>query len=166
MVLNDCVNDAENIINVYKMHGGELHHDKIMRVPCEHFPTMLLGLVINHYDLLAISCYHCEKIRLLNMETEHVTEACCNKWVGYMCHGEKGRLFASSLGGNVTELDCSSSRFTDKNMISIGLLYPYDLCYLPHPHDCLVAIGKKKSKEDPCEVRAVSCQDGEVVWRV
>ena len=146
------------------MQGGQLHVYKTIKAPCGHDDTGLFGLVINQEELLAVSCYWCKKIRLLNLETEQVTEAYSDEKVECMSHGMEGRVFVESSGDKVIELDYSSSRFIHKNTIQIGLAACTALCYLS-THDYVVVSGVK-SHGDPGEIWAISCEDGEVVWRV
>ena len=157
IVVKDMVNTG-HVIKVYKIRGGKLRVDKTNKAPCEHYNTKLLGLLINNKELLAVSCTACFKIYILNLETEQVVEAFKGEWVEYMCHGRKGRMFVESSGDTVMELDCSLSRFTSKNTIHIGLEYCWSLCYLS-THNCLVVSNR-------VEIRAVSCWDSSLVWRV
>ena len=76
-------------------------------------------------------------------------------------------MFVSKLGSDkVMELDCSTYRFTCKNTIHTGLKWCWGLCYLHPPHDCLVFSGQEKTHNDLIDVRAVSYQVSEVVWRL
>ena len=73
IVMNDELNTGP-VIKVSKMGGGQLRVDKTIKTPCGHSMTKLLGLMINKQELLMVSCWECEKIHLLNMETEHMME--------------------------------------------------------------------------------------------
>ena len=71
--------------------------------------------------------------------------------------GDKNRLFVELYGG-VLELDTSTTKFTTVKTFNTGLAKI--LCYVPDPHQLLVVRDGKN------EVRAVSCDDNTVVWRV
>ena len=73
--------------------------------------------------------------------------------------GEENRLFVQSSSGNVLELDTSTTTFTRVRTINTGP--GFSLCYVPDPHRLLVVsdVGRH-------EVRAASCDDDTVVWRV
>ena len=42
---------------------------------CEHEIVYLLPVTMNNMESLAVACFSCEMIRLLNLETEEVTVA-------------------------------------------------------------------------------------------
>ena len=153
------------VIKMYKMQGDKLCVDKTIKNKCIHCLTSLLGFMINKQELLAVFCFLCKKIHLLNIETEQMMEAYSGEEVYCMCHGREGRVFVSIWDNDkVMELDCSTSRFTNKNTVHIGLDVCWGLCYLPLPHDCLVLSGHKFNGLG--EVKAVSCLDSSVMWRV
>ena len=93
IILNEWVNYTENLIKMYKISKDKLCLEKTIKAPCGHGYTRLLGLVINHNDVLAVSCRECQNIRLLNLVTEQVMEAYSGEGAGYMCHGRKGKVF-------------------------------------------------------------------------
>ena len=77
-----------------------------------------------------------------------------------MCLGEEKRIFVQSNNYTVLELDISNTTFT--NLKTFNTIYPgycYGLSYVPDPHRLLVV-------SDRHEVRAVSCDDDTLVWRV
>lgn len=168
IVVNDKIKKkSEHIIKVYSMNQGRLRLDKTIKAPCQHELAELLGLMVCQQELLAISCRECKTIRLMNigLDTEPVTEAFGGERVDYMCQGEEGRMFVRLIGSDkVLELDCSSSRYTHKNTIHTGLLFCDGLCYVSG-HDYLVICGHREflSKN---KIRALSCRDGSIVWRV
>ena len=67
--------------------------------------------------------------------------------------GEENRMFVKPGGGDVLELDTSTTTFTKVRTITTGPTFR--LCYVPDPHRLLVGGG----------VRAVSCDDNTVLWR-
>ena len=158
-ILNDLVTSrSEHVIRFYRVPGRTLHLEKTIKAPCKHGSTRLFGLMIGQEEFLALGCMYCKSIRLLNLETEQVTEAFCDVRARDMCHGRQGRMFVITQNDEVIELDCSSSRFTRIQTIYTGLEECRDVYYLPM-NDCVVVCRGD-------EVRAVSCRDGSVVWRV
>ena len=77
-----------------------------------------------------------------------------------MCQGEENRLFVKSSRDTVLELETSTTTFTKLKTINIGsTVMRYGLCYVPDPHRLLVFSDDKV-------VRAVSCDDDTIVWKV
>ena len=155
------------------LQEGRLIEKEIKR-PCGH-GVWLLCVQVAGREYLALSCASCENIELMvipkpkkgilrqfgsgsSMQYEVIT-AFSGENVLRMCHGEENRLFVQSSGGNVLELDTSTTTFTKLRTIHTGR--GYNLCYVPDPHRLLVV-----SDVERYEVRAASCDDDTVVWRL
>ena len=149
--------------------------EKQIQHPCKHSYVYLLCVQVAGREYLALSCVRCRDIKLMvipkrkkgimlrfgsgsSIQCEVIT-AFSGEEVERMCQGEENRMFVLSSGG-VLELDTSSTTFTKVKIMNIGYSsYYIGLCYMPDPHRLLVV-------SDGNEVRAVSCDDNTVVWKV
>ena len=134
-----------------------------MDAPCQHYGsyTILISMVQNGKELLAVSCCECSDIKLIDMDTKQITpvfKSPTDPLVG-MCSGPNGGLFVVMSSGNVQQLDSS---FSIINMFHLSSFINdpfsfYFLCYLPAPHNTFVFYFKSK-------LRGVSLQNGHQVW--
>ena len=161
--------------SLYQLSLQEGHLiEKEVKHLCEH-RAWLLCVQVAGREYLALSCDECKDIKLMiipqrkkgilrqfgsgsSMQCEVIT-AFSGEEVESMCHGEENRLFVKSSGDNVLELDTSTTTFTKVRTIKTGWSYYIGLCYVPDPHRLLVVRNDN-------EVRAVSCDDNTVVWKV
>ena len=155
---------------LYKLSLQERHLNGEIQPPCEHL-VWLLCVQVAGCEYLALSCYLCENIKLMDLTKQRnssesqlmqyeMIRAFSGKWVRHMCQGEENRIFVQSYG-NVLELDTSTTTFTEVRTIDTSRLGIYNyLCYVPHPHRLLVAY------DDEGGVHAVSCDDNKEAWRV
>ena len=135
---------------------------------CEHDYPKLLPVTINNKELLAVSCWDCEMIRLLDVETRDVTVAFHDSRfrptrmshgegdVMYVVHGVKGAV-------QVLELHTAQVPFTGPvRTIQSGMERYYSMCYIPSPHRLIVLSLNK----EPTLILAVSAETEEKVWEV
>ena len=148
----------------FSLQEGHLIKERIKR-PCEHGYPYLLCLQISGRAYLALSCWKCRDIKLMNLNKQlsadslieyEVITAFKGKWLEYMCHGEENRIFIQSRDDIVLELDTSTTAFKQVRRIKTG--HSYSLCYVPDPHRLIVV-------SDGNEVCAVSCDNNKVVWK-
>ena len=146
--------------------------EKQIEPSCTHSVLYLLFVQVEGHEYLALSCYCCKYIKLVNLNKQkggifrwfssgsqiqyEVITAFSGEKVYRMCHGEENRLFVESSGDVILELDTSTTTFKILRTINIG--WGRGLCYVPDPHRLMVIILKN-------EVRAVSCDDKNIVWR-
>ena len=143
--------------------------EKEIRPPCEHYYLYLLCVQIAGHEYLALSCYMCENIRLMDLNKQtglsseskliqyEVITAFSGDEFGRMCHGEENRLFVRLHDDAVLELDTSTTTFTKVRYINTG--YDHGLCYVPDPHRFLVVSYDN-------EFCAVTCDSNKEVWKV
>ena len=132
---------------------------------CEHDDVNLLPVGVKNKELMAVSCWSCRMIRLLDTETEEVTVAYHNQQYhpAYMCHGEGDVMYVWNNGmSSVLELNTGHVPFTGlNNTIPSGMERYYSMCYIPSPHKLLVFTWWQDSL-----IRAVRAETGEKVWEV
>ena len=150
----------------FSLQKGHLLKKQI-NLPCEHCVVYLLCIQVAGREYLALSCYQCEDIKLMNLNKQlssgslsveyEVVTAFKDESVYRMCHGEENRIFVQFFGTVVLELDTSTTRFSEVRRITTG--NGYGICYVPDPHQLIVV-------SDDEEVHAVSCDnDNKVVWK-
>ena len=137
---------------------------KQIKPTCEH-DVYLLCVQVAGQEYLAVSCWRCEDIKLMNinkqkgssgLEIEYeVIRAFRGRNVRHMCQGEENRIFVLS-DGSVLELDTATTPFTNMRSINTGMAF--SLCYVPDPHRLLVVCDWK-------DVCGISCDDGKAVWK-
>ncbi len=81
-----------------------------MKLPCEHRPSDMLGVMVEGQELLAVACRECRDINLMNLETGETHVAYSSENGPFtLCHGEAGRMWVYCRGHyTVRELNCSS----------------------------------------------------------
>ena len=84
---------------------------------CDQDYVVILPVNIKNKEQLAVSCWHCQSIKLYNLDTLQVTTAFHNPKYrsGCMCHGENGKLYVvPSVKGDksILELDFSEETFS------------------------------------------------------
>ena len=135
---------------------------------CEHDSQKLLPVTMNNKELLAVSCFDCEMIRLLDVETRDVTVAFQDSrfYPGRMSHGEGDVMYvvhAVKGAKPVLELNTAQVPFTGPvTTIQSGMEEYFGLCYIPSPHRLIVL----SRVSEPRTIRAVSLETGEKVWEV
>ena len=149
---------AMAIFKYYRDEEGSLRRKQI-KAPCEH-AVCLLGLEISGQEFLAISCYDCKNIRLMNLTSGKIRVAFRGKEVDYMAEGEGGKVYVKILGeAKVLELDLVSSTFVEGKSFDIGIKDVDDLHYVPSPHR-LIVVSHKSNKL----VQAISVDTSKKVW--
>ena len=159
------------LFKFFLLQEGRLFGNQV-ESPCEH-DVYLLCVRVAGREYLALSCIGCRDIKLMNLTKQHrgpthsyscisqseVITAFSGECVHSMCQGEENRIFVLS-GDDVLELDTSTTIFTELKTIHTDLsVFRNNLCHMPDPHRLLVV-------SDWNEVRAMSCDDNKVVWRV
>ena len=144
--------------------GGHLIEREIKR-PCRH-PVYLMGMQVAGREYLALSCWTCRDIKLMNLNKQKKSRtfiqydmitAFKGETMGHMCQGEADRLFVQIIVDAVLELDTSAAAFTKVRRISTGWIH--SLCYVPDLHQLLVV-------SDVSGICAVSCDNNTGVWRI
>ena len=141
-----------------------------VRALCEHEECARLHPVqIDKKELLAVSCFRCHMIRLLDIESKAVTVGflngkCCP---GSMTRGDDDILYAFHLLNDqptfVMQLESGGVPFKSlKKKISSGLATSYSMCYIPHPYKLLVFTLNM----NPGIIRAVSVETKLKVWQI
>ena len=155
------------------LQEGHLVKNQIER-PCKHDVHMLC-VKVTEREYLALSCYYCKNIKLMDLNKTSVVYAQKVKYelitafsgekVERMCHGDENRILVRSFN-YVLELDTSSKAFmktkiikpsTSGNFVSRHL-FP-DICYMPDPHR-LIYICERD------HINVVSCNDNKFEWLV
>ena len=155
-------------LHLFSLQEGRLIEMQV-QPPCEHYYLYLLCVQIAGHEYLALSCYMCENIKLMDLNKQtglsseskliqyEVITAFSGDEFGRMCHGEENRLFVRLHDDAVLELDTSTTTFTKVRFINTD--YDHGLCYVPDPHRFLVVSYDN-------EFRAVTCDSNKEVWKV
>ena len=125
--------------------GGSLNKENKIKLSCAHYLNMLI-VQIQWREYLVISCKECRDIKLVDLDTNEVTTAYSDEEqeLGRMCKGGWHKIYVEVPSG-LLELDCTSTKFTKMRQIQTGkygLTSCYELCYVPPPHNLIVADGK------------------------
>ena len=136
--------DGVRSVFVFSRNWGGGLFDTIFTALCCHQVDDLLCLQVTGYEYLAIACWDCKHIKLINMaQSEKSIVAFMGEKVKKMCKGKNNRIFVSVISseGRVLELDCSTKSFEVVRAISFDIDIK-GLCYLPK-HDFIVACGRR-----------------------
>ncbi len=133
---------------------------------CEHVNvTEILGIKVGTKELLAVSCYKCQTITLLNIETG--TKSLVFKdhehFLGMMCQGEEGEMFVvghNKLVSNILHLDCSTAAFKLLQVIPTENDECSALTYIPRHR--LVAVTYTLNRGG---IEAVSVDSRKTMWK-
>ena len=139
--------------------GGALRESRL-DTPCGHSVDDLLSLQIKGQEYLAVACWECKDIKLIDLARKiSVLSAFSGEKVEKMCKGEKDRLYVSvvSSEGRILELDCSRTEFKEVKILSTGL-DPYSLCYAS-PHKLLFVCSY-----DQKSTKVTSVTDNKTKW--
>ena len=135
---------------------------------CEHDLQFLLPVTMNNEELLAVSCFYCRMIRLLDVQNEDVTVTFHDSrfYPGVMSHGEGDVMYVvHEVNGRfpVLELNTAQVPFTGPvRTIQSGIEMYYGMCYIPSPHRLIVLSDNAPGNT----IRDVSAETGEKVWEV
>ncbi len=151
-------------LHLYKLEGRRLQKIRQVNKPCEHADLCdVLGMVVEDEELLAVPCWTCADIKLVNVDTGKISIAYSGEEKpGRLCYGEPGRIWVylkKDRKDMLRELDCSRKSFTDtgrKVDVTAGCWY---VCFVPLVGGALVL-----SHDDWAE--AVSCETGQQLWRL
>ena len=125
--------------------GGSLNKENKIKFPCDaghrlSIHCLLIQILWREY--LAISCKECRDIKLVDLDTNKITPTYSDEQpMGKMCKGWH-KIYVQVPSGFV-ELDCSSTKFTKLKQIGSGkedIPELDDLCYVPSPHNRIVAV--------------------------
>ena len=143
-----------------KPTGRELHR------LCERYHYInLLSAVINKTEYLAVSCWQCSKIWMINLEHQNeqpvVAYTGIDKEVGPICLSQTGTIYTVSyLSGKVSVLDCTRTKLTLKNRLpEIEEMKATHICYIA-TSDFLVLSSYQDHR-----ICAVS-SSGSIVWDI
>ena len=124
---------------------------------CKHYLyNNILSVSIEGREYLCNSCYICETIRLIDVQSNSVSIAYRGE-IWKMCPGEKGQLYIVS-GGRLSILDVTSTNFTLKHTFrGIEDLFADHMCYISE----LELLVFSSQKQLFC---ALNSKDGHLVW--
>ena len=129
---------------------GKITKKKKISLPCEHRPSakqpvFICPLVVDG-EKLAVSCWECKGIRLLDLQTEKWGPLFEN-WTGNLCTGDQGRIFVQSRN------DDSIDEFSASGLELRGPLKTLQpdiecmaMCYIPPLINALVLSDFYSSK--------------------
>ncbi len=154
---------------LYELVAGRLRQVKQVKLPCEHDNQRLLGMMVGEQKLLAVACWDCGDIKLMNLDTEETHQAyVSHDGAVSMCQGEEGRIWVfccsdwSKMNHKLRELNCSTKDFTGTGRSLDTTGFCDDMCYLPAPHKALVISCSTPVGIDWME--AISCDTGQQLW--
>ncbi len=144
-----------------RLHNRRLQKLSEMKMPCEHGPSNILGMMVEGQELLAAACRDCGDIKLMNLETEETHVAYSSEEEpDRLCHGEAGRMWVYCFGDRtVRELNCGSKTFTETGRTVNTTHFCDDMCYLPAPHRALILSHYQW-------MEAVFCETGQQLLRL
>ena len=136
---------------------------------CEHAtaelnPYSLLQIMVSCTRYIAVACWMCGMIRLINAQDPSQEPIVAYKGtkveVGLMCLGPTGTLCSMDrFSGKVYLLDCTSTKFILKRKLSeISNLLADDICY-NEDHDLVILCSWIYKR-----ICAVRISDGHIVW--
>ena len=133
----------EHSLNLLTLQqDGSRDEKKISHKFYSGFSFELLIFQILWREYLAISCMYCKHIKLVDLESMEVTTAFDDRQTkGKMCK-RWHKLFVKSYD-SFLELDSSSTKFTKMRQMETGkdgITDPDDFCYIPSPHNMIVAV--------------------------
>ena len=133
--------------------------------------TKFQALCVSSKELLAVSCWFCRTIRLLDVKSEEVTIAFHDPqyFPADIRAGEEDMAYVMHDVGSedflVLELNTAHVPFTGPNKtiqqsdMETGLAASFHMCFIPSPHQLLAMTGRDM-------IRAVSVETGRKVWQV
>ncbi len=133
---------------------------------CHHEDSVCAqGVRVEKKERLAVSCRDCRTIKLLDLDTGHYTTSFhTDKYLpGMMCLGEEGQMYVvNAVKGNtlILQLNCSTADFILNKALQSDLETYHSICYVP-THRLTVITDHTAGV-----VKAVSCDNGEVVWEL
>ncbi len=139
---------------------------KLKQLPtlCEHVVCDMSPVTTGNQELLAVSCWMCGVIRLLNLETGESSTAFRDPRYKprCMCEGEEGQIFVDCREkgngeGMILLLEWSASGLSIIRYIPVDKSMPLE-CYIPK-HRLLMTC-------DYCELEATSSEDGKMQWEL
>ena len=140
---------------------------------CGHTDLRILPLEISDDSYVAISCWECKTVTLMNIVTGKTTTAfsysrfnvfstkCCPS---NMCLGSIGILYAFSKQdpNPVMEIDCSTITFAGPmKTLQTGLRGCSGMCFVPNPIKAVVVSNAPEKI-----IRAISVERDEILWEV
>ena len=144
---------------------------------CQHGSTLqnpisLLPMEVKGQEFLAVACYECRNIKiverkgLLNFIWPRQARVVYKGVVHKMCPGEPNKIFVKTDGDTVLELDTSGQVTDDRwegfskvRKIKIGFDIVLGMCYLTSPESLLVL-------SSPVRIWAVSCDTNKIKWQI
>ncbi len=162
MVKGQTADDAPWGLFLYKLDGTRLTKVREVQQTCEHAycTPELVGMIVGGDEMVAVSCWACGDVKLVNMENgqTHVAYKAQNLQADFMCVGDPGVMWLSCLDGSVRELKCSSKTFFDTGK-QVSTEECQFMLYLPAPHNSLVLSHYGW-------VESIACDTGQRRWRV
>ena len=136
--------DGPSSLFVFSLNDGKLNRKKISS-SCDHIPRRHLlfrqihvavytsSLIIDGKEKLVVSCYGCDDLKLLDLQTGGWSTAFKGCKPNALCPGGSGTIFVQSwVKGPILQLDATTSVFkgpvrTLHTDIRCGVM-----CYIPH----------------------------------
>ncbi len=134
---------------------------------CEHPDFIyLLPVTVQQQQLLAVSCFHCCKIRLYNMKTRESTTAFHDPscYPGCMCQGEPNQIYVAQNvldAVSILQLNYSQPQFTLEKIIQSEREDYCSICFVPSHR--LIVINQNAPDKI---VIAVSCDTEKKLWEL
>lgn len=159
VVKGQKTDDAPWTLYEYKLDRGRIQKVREVKQTCGHETCTpeLLGVVVEGEDLVAVSCWECGDIKLVNMDTGETHTAYKIDRPDFMC--QPGRIWLSCLvDPTVRELDCTTKTFVlTGNQVSAE--QSHNILYLTAPYKTLVLYHYGW-------IEAISCDTGQQIWKM
>ncbi len=136
---------------------------KLKQLPglCQHGVWDMVPVTTGNQELLAVSCWDCKVIRLLNLETGESSTAFRDPWYTpqFLCEGEEGQMFVRCWGNKILQLNCSSQTFDVVKSVKLEKSCSAYGCSIRHVprHKLVVTVGDR-------EVRGYDSESGKLRW--
>ena len=164
VLMGKCVGDKLWDLYIFREVDTSLGFiRKKLAAPCQHAHQLyFLSVVSAGREHLVISCFLCEKITLVNMQTAEAIVAFSGYRIVSMCCGEIEKIFVKCEDSKIIEVDTSTCPFerTGKEIDSFCPVAKYcGTTYLSSPYKCIVVAGERVA-------RAISVETKQILWEI
>ena len=147
---------------VIRLEDGKLNKREI-KSSCNHSssdnPAYISSLMIGGKELVAVSCYDCKNIKVVDLQTGEWNTAFEGWETVNMCVGDNGRIFVQSRDYPILYLDSSDPVFKGPLKTILTDIWCLRMCYIPNPVNALVLSDFNSSK-----MVAKSVEKDEMIW--
>ena len=141
------VEDAPWYLLVFSLKDGKLNGKKISS-SCGHtYVTFLSALIVDGREKFVVSCWECDDLKLLDLQTGGWSTAFkgCKPYA--LCSGGSGTIFIQSRKDrSILQLDATSSVFKGPVRTLHTHIICLAMCYIPPPVNALVLSDGFSSK--------------------